>query len=267
MRGPGCFLLCGSPTNASKHRSTNILYRWLKLAFFNHYPRSRAVLMHIHISIKKGIVFLFRAKMVLLARKVSRGRIYLERDRKRMTEKEKMLRGELYFASDALLTRERESARKLIRLYNETLETEQEKRMDILMRLFGSTGNKPYVEPPFRCDYGYNIHVGDHFYANFDCIFLDVCEIRIGDHCFMAPGVHIYTAAHPLEPEKRSTGIEYGKPVTIGNNVWIGGRAVINPGVTIGNNVVVASGAVVTKDVPDYAVVGGVPAKIIKMLM
>ncbi len=130
--------------------------------------------------------------------------------------------------------------------------------------MFGSTGESIYLEPNLRCDYGYNIHVGENFYANFDCVFLDVCEIRIGDNCFIAPGVHIYTATHPLDPNERSSGVEYGKPVKIGNNVWIGGRAVINPGVTIGDNVVIASGAVVTKDVPDNVVVGGNPAKIIK---
>lgn len=123
-----------------------------------------------------------------------------------------------------------------------------------------------YIEPTFRCDYGYNIFLGNNFFANFDCVMLDVCPIRIGDNCMLAPGVHIYTATHPIDPVARNSGAELGKPVTIGNNVWIGGRAVINPGVTIGDNVVVASGAVVTKDVPDNVVVGGNPARIIKKL-
>lgn len=122
------------------------------------------------------------------------------------------------------------------------------------------------MEPAFRCDYGYNIHVGDHFYANFDCVILDVCEVRIGDHCFMAPGVHIYTATHPIRPFERNSEVEFGKPVKIGHNVWLGGRAIVNPGVTIGDNVVVASGAVVTKDVPNNVVVGGNPAKIMKTI-
>jgi maltose O-acetyltransferase len=180
------------------------------------------------------------------------------------SEKEKMLSGELYLAADPELIRDRENTRRLTRLYNQTLETEYGKRSELLKQLFGSTGANLYVEPTFRCDYGYNIHVGNNFYANFDCIILDVCEVRIGENCFIAPGVHIYTATHPLNPVERASGAEFGKPVKIGNNVWIGGRAIINPGVTIGDNVVIGSGAVVTKDVPDNVVVGGNPAKVIK---
>ena len=183
-----------------------------------------------------------------------------------MTEKEKMIRGELYLANDPVLVQERINARRLTRLYNETIETEQEQRTEILRELFGSVGNNIYIEPTFRCDYGYNIHVRENFYANFDCVMLDVCEIRIGENCFLAPGVHIYTATHPLNPYERISGAEFGKAVTIGDNVWIGGRAVINPGVTIGNNVVIASGSVVTKDIPDNVVAGGNPAKILKAI-
>jgi maltose O-acetyltransferase len=182
------------------------------------------------------------------------------------TEKEKMLNGELYNPSDPQLVKERERARRLTRLYNQTLENEYEKRTELLKELFGSTGNNLYIEPNFRCDYGYNIHVGENFYMNFDCVILDVCEVRIGDNCFIGPGVHIYTATHPLHPQERNSGLEYGMPVSIGNNVWIGGRAVINPGVKIGDNVVIAAGAVVTKDVPDQVVVAGNPAKIIKQI-
>ncbi|SDZ38352.1 maltose O-acetyltransferase [Evansella caseinilytica] len=182
------------------------------------------------------------------------------------TEKQKMLNGELYHAADPELVRENKNARRLTRLFNASLETDDSKRAAILKELFGSIGDSIHIEPPFRCDYGYNIHVGENFFANFDCVMLDVCEIRIGDNCLLAPGVHIYTATHPLNPTERSSGAEYGIPVTIGHNVWIGGRAVINPGVTIGNNVVIASGSVVTKDVPDNVVVGGNPARIIKQV-
>ncbi len=183
-----------------------------------------------------------------------------------ISEKEKMINGELYVASDPELTAERENARKLMRMYNQTTETENELRTELLKKLFGSTGENVFMEPNIRCDYGYNIHVGENFYANFDCTILDVCEVRIGDNCFIAPGVHIYTATHPINPFERIAGPEYGKPVTIGNNVWIGGRSVINPGVTIGDNVVIASGAVVTKDVPSNTIVGGNPARLIRQI-
>ncbi|TWT05481.1 acetyltransferase [Planococcus sp. CPCC 101016] len=179
------------------------------------------------------------------------------------TEKEKMLAGEMYDSQDSELRQNRMNARRLTRLFNETTEMDGQDRADLLKKLFGSTGELIYVEPTIRCDYGFNVHVGENFYANFDCVFLDVCEIRIGDNCLMAPGVHIYTATHPLNPEARNSGKEFGKPVTIGNNVWIGGRAVINPGITIGDNAVIASGAIVTKDVPPNTIVGGNPAKAI----
>lgn len=182
------------------------------------------------------------------------------------TEKEKMLAGELYESWDETLASERLHARREIQNFN-TLPFDQEKeRVAILKALFGKTDGWLKIEPNFRCDYGYNIFVGKNFFANFDCVFLDVCKIEFGDDCMLGPGVHIYTASHPLAAEERIKGPEYGAPVTIGHRVWIGGRAVILPGVTIGDNVVVASGAVVTKDVPDNVVVGGNPAKIIKEL-
>ncbi|MBS4207280.1 sugar O-acetyltransferase [Bacillus sp. FJAT-50079] len=182
------------------------------------------------------------------------------------SEKEKMVAGEMYDPADPVLSKERMEARRKVRIYNQTLETEGDKRTKLLKELLGSTGENVSMEPNIRFDYGYNTHVGDNFFANFDCTILDVCEVRFGDNCLLAPGVQIYTATHPLNPVERNSGIEYGKPITFGNNVWIGGSAIINPGVTVGDNVVVASGSVVTKDVPDNVVVGGNPAKIIKRI-
>jgi len=182
------------------------------------------------------------------------------------TEKEKMLAGEMYNPADAQLVKDREYARRQVRIYNETSETEGEKRTQLLRELFGSTGENVYMEPNIRVDYGYNIFVGENFSANFDCVILDVCEVRFGDNCMLAPGVHVYTATHPLDPTERNSGKEYAKPIIFGDNVWIGGSAVINPGVSIGDNVVIASGSVVTKDVPNNVVVGGNPAKIIKKI-
>lgn len=182
------------------------------------------------------------------------------------TEKEKMLGGEMYNPADPQLRKDREHARRHVRIYNETLESEGNKRIKLLKDLFGSTGENVYVEPNIRVDYGYNIFVGENFFANFDCVILDICEVRFGDNCLLGPGVHIYTATHPIDPNERNSGKEYAKPIIFGDNVWVGGSSVINPGVTIGNNVVIASGSVVTKDVPNNVVVGGNPAKIIKRI-
>ncbi|WP_026691606.1 sugar O-acetyltransferase [Alteribacter aurantiacus] len=181
-----------------------------------------------------------------------------------LTEKERMIRGEMYRPMDQELFKDRENARALTRQFNQLIETDYDKKAALLKELFGSTGEKIYVEPTFICDYGYNIHVGEDFYANFNCLILDTCPVTIGKQCMLAPGVHIYTASHPLDVKGRYSGQEFGKPVTIGDNVWIGGGAIINPGVTIGDNAVIASGAVVTKDVPPNTVVGGNPARIIK---
>lgn len=183
-----------------------------------------------------------------------------------MTEKERMLAGEMYLAQDPELVAERMRARRLVHTYNQTLPEETKRREELVQQLLGETVDIPVIEPSIRVDYGYNIHTGSAFFANFDCVFLDVCEIRFGDRCMLGPGVHIYTATHPLDPLARSSGREYGMPVRIGDDVWIGGGALIMPGVTIGNRAVIASGAVVTKNVPDDVVVGGNPARIIKHL-
>lgn len=182
------------------------------------------------------------------------------------SEYEKMTAGEPYCPLDPELCARRAKARIFTSAYDRTTDADLAEREDLLRGILGSCGKAPYVEPTFRCDYGCNVHVGDDFYANFDCVMLDTCPITIGDRAMLGPGVHIYTACHPLDSAERSSGVEYGKPVTIGSDVWLGGRAVVNPGVTIGNRVVVASGAVVASDVPDDCVAAGVPARIVKKL-
>lgn len=181
-----------------------------------------------------------------------------------LTEKEKMIAGKLYFAGDAELVADRRDARIKLQAINQ--ETDKKKREEFVKEAFGGTKNRVYVEPTISFDYGYNIFVGENFYCNFHNIFLDICPITIGDNCLFGPNVQLYTASHPLEPGKRNSGQELGKPITIGNNVWIGGSAVVVPGVTLGDNVVVAAGAVVTKSFPDNVVVGGNPARIIKTI-
>lgn len=178
------------------------------------------------------------------------------------SEKQKMIDGELYFAADPELSAARQHAREQMKLINN--EMDKQIRKQLVEETFGTAGSNVYIEPSLKFDYGFNIHVGKNFYANFDNIFLDICPITIGDNCMFGPNVQLYTASHPLNPGKRNSGLEFGKPITIGNNVWIGGGAVIVPGVTLGDNVVVAAGAVVTKSVPDDCVVGGNPAQIIK---
>lgn len=183
-----------------------------------------------------------------------------------MTEKEKMLLGMMYCPVDKQLKEEMRQSRVLTRLYNRTTEEEMEYREEILRKLLGSAGKAPYIEPPFHCDYGRNIYVGDYFYANYDLIVLDVCDVRIGDNVMFGPRVGIYAAGHPLDADVRNFGIEFGKPVTIGNNVWVGGNVVLNPGVTIGDNVIIGSGSVVTKDIPANTIAVGNPCKVLREL-
>jgi len=181
-------------------------------------------------------------------------------------EKERMLNGEAYDPDDPELVADRERARDLTRRYNRTGPDDSDRRRLLLEDLLGALGDDCHVEPPFRCDYGYNIHIGEKTYLNFDCVILDICRVEIGRNCDIGPGVHIYAATHPLDATDRAAGTEYGAPVTVGDNVWIGGRAVLNPGVTVGDNAVIASGAVVTTDVPANVVVGGNPATVIREL-
>lgn len=181
-----------------------------------------------------------------------------------MTEKEKMLSGAYYRADDTELIELRKQARLLFEKYNKTSITQEKQRYEILKNLLGSMGQQIFIEPNFRCDYGCNIHVGENFYANFDCVILDCAKVTIGKNCLLAPGVNIYTATHPIEAPLRQALLENAKPVTIGDDCWIGGNAVINPGVTLGDRVVVASGSVVTKSFKEDVVIGGNPARILK---
>lgn len=181
-----------------------------------------------------------------------------------MNQKQLMLKGRPYRANDDILFKERTKARKLIQKYNNTSPTEIKKRTKLLYKLLGKRGKSCTIHPPFYCDYGYNIEVGDNFFANYNCILLDVNKIIIGKNVMLAPGVILSTAGHPIHPNTRNSGLEYGIPIIIGDNVWIGANATINPGVTIGNNTVIGSGSVVTHDVPANVIYAGNPAKHIK---
>lgn len=183
-----------------------------------------------------------------------------------MTEKEKMLAGELYSPLDPELRAMHLRSKKLFGKYNKINPANEKKQIKLIKKILGSTGEKIHVQSPFYCDYGVNISVGENFFANYGCIILDVNKVTIGKNCMIAPNVCIFSATHPVRAEERYNGVELGKPVTIGDNCWIGGGAIINPGVTLGDNVVVASGAVVTKSFGDNVVIGGNPAKIIKEL-
>ena len=183
-----------------------------------------------------------------------------------MTEKELMLAGELYLASDKELSDLRLRARQMTRAYNSTVESERDVRRAILNRLLGKMSPVIDIEPPFRCDYGFNIFLGDNFYANFGVVMLDCAPITIGDNVLLAPNVQLYAAHHPLDPAERLTLRELASPITIGNNVWIGGNAIVLPGVTIGDNSIIGAGSVVTKDIPANVVAVGNPCRVIREL-
>lgn len=176
----------------------------------------------------------------------------------------KMLDGKIYDAVHPEFLRRLEATRQRIREFNNLDPSKVDEMKTIFKSIVGKCGEKFHVNQPFRCDYGCNILIGNNFFANFNLTILDEAIVEIGDNVFIGPNVSIYTACHPLDPETRNTGVEWAEPVTIGNNVWIGGNAVILPGVSIGNNSVVGAGAVVTRDVPSGVVVAGNPARIIK---
>lgn len=181
-----------------------------------------------------------------------------------MSEKEKMISGKPYFANGKELFTERQNAKELVFEFNNSHPKELKFRVEIIKKLFGKTEKGFYIEPPFRCDYGYNILIGKNFYSNYNCTILDCAQVKIGDNVMFAPNVSIFTAGHPIHAEKRNTGVEYAFPVTIGDNVWIGGNVVINPGITIGKNSVIGSGSVVTKDIPANVIAFGNPCQVIR---
>ena len=183
-----------------------------------------------------------------------------------MSEKEKMLNGKLYNSNVDELLKERLYAKDVIFEFNMLLPSEKIKRNQIIKGLFGKIQSNFHIESPFYCDYGYNIDIGENFYANHDCIILDCAKVTIGDNVMFGPSVHAYTAGHPVHFEVRNMALEYAFPITIGNNVWIGGNSVINPGITIGNNVVIGSGSVVTKDIPSNTIAVGNPCKVIRKI-
>ena len=180
------------------------------------------------------------------------------------TEKEKMLSAEQYNILDPELMAMRQKAKNLVRLYNRSEEGPGQRA--ILEQLLGGIGQGSLIEPPFYCAYGQNIHIGDHVYMNVSCTILDCNQVRIGNHVMIGPAVQIYTAAHLLQAEPRIQGWEVAKPVVIEDNVWLGGGAILLPGVRIGRNAVVGAGAVVTRDVPADTVVVGNPARVIRKI-
>lgn len=180
------------------------------------------------------------------------------------TEKEKMLEGEQYIAWGDEIVKDRRRARRILKEFNLVNPEDKKQALSLLKELLGSTGEYIHIEPDFKCNYGYNIHIGDNFYAGYNCVILDNAKVTIGDNCILSPQVGIYTLAYPINSEKRIAGYEYAEPITVGNNVWIGGGTVINAGVTIGNDVVILPGSVITSDIPQGVTAGGNPARIIK---
>ena len=183
-----------------------------------------------------------------------------------MNQKERMLAGLPYKAWLDGLAEERLENKKRVFRFNNMEPDKFEEKIKLIKEIFGKTGENVFVEAPFHCDYGYNIEVGENFFANYNLTILDVGKVKIGANAQIAPNVSIYTAGHPVHPESRNTGYEYGIPITIGDNVWIGGSVTILPGVTIGSNVVIGAGSVVTRDLPDNVIAAGNPCRVIRTI-
>jgi len=179
------------------------------------------------------------------------------------TERQKMLAGELYDPFDPELVAGRERARDLCRALNDTRESQEAERRRLLQELFGSGGDSAWIQPPFCCDYGSNIHLGKRVFFNFNCVVLDVCEVRIGDYTLFGPGVQILTPLHPFDAALRRER-EFGKPVEIGADVWVGGGALILAGVRIGPRAVIGAGSVVTRDIPEAVFAAGNPCRVMR---
>lgn len=183
-----------------------------------------------------------------------------------MKEEEKMLAGELYQASEEALREQLYKTKDLCHEYNQIKPSNLEKRKEILKKILGKTKDNFLIEQPFVCDYGWNIEIGESFYANHNLMILDCNKVIFGDHVLIGPNCSFYTAGHPIDPIQRKLGYEYAKPIQIGNNVWIGGNVVVLPGIKIGNDCVIGAGSVVTKDIPDGWVAVGNPCKGIKKI-
>jgi maltose O-acetyltransferase len=181
------------------------------------------------------------------------------------TERAKMLAGELYDALDPELVGARTRARDLCQALNATREADDEGRRAVLRELFGAGGDTVWMQPPFFCDYGTNISLGERVFFNFNCVVLDVCQVRIGDFTLFGPGVQILTPLHPLDAEQRRRE-EYGRPIEIGDDVWVGAGALILPGVRVGSRAVIGAGSVVTRDVPEGVFAAGNPCRVIRAI-
>jgi maltose O-acetyltransferase len=179
------------------------------------------------------------------------------------TERQKMLAGELYDPLDAALVAGRDRAQDLCRSLNDSRQSQQTERRRILEELFGGGGDTVWVQPPFHCDYGSNIHLGTRVFFNFNCTVLDACEVRIGDYTLFGPGVQILTPLHPLNAELRRTR-EYGRPIQIGADVWVGGGALVLAGVHIGSRTIIGAASVVTRDIPEGVLAAGNPCRVIR---
>jgi|SoiMethySBSTD1v2_1073268.scaffolds.fasta_scaffold945229_1 maltose O-acetyltransferase len=180
------------------------------------------------------------------------------------SEKEKMLAGELYRASDPELVAERRRCRSLLHAFN--AQPDEEQRLILLRDLIGRIGTDAFIQPPFACDYGSNISIGEHAFINFNCVILDCAQVSIGDRTQIAPGVQLLAADHPRDAETRRDLLELARPISIGSNVWIGGAAIVLPGVSIGEDSIIGAGSVVTRDVPSGVLAFGNPCRVVREL-